>query len=83
MVSLIKDIDFGDIEEGLPALFGLILMPLTFKITVGIGAAFVTYVLIKIVRGKIAEVHPLMWVVTVLFVVYFAIDPVKQLLGVS
>ncbi len=71
MVALIKDIDFSDIEEGLPALFGLILMPLTFSITVGIGAAFVTHVIVKIVRGKITEIHPLLWAVAVAFVIYF------------
>jgi AGZA family xanthine/uracil permease-like MFS transporter len=72
MVTLIKDIDFGDVEEGLPALFALILMPLTFSITVGIGAGFISYVLVKVVRGKIAQVHPLMWLVAAAFVVYFA-----------
>jgi AGZA family xanthine/uracil permease-like MFS transporter len=72
MVSLIKDIDFADVEEGLPALLGLILMPLTFSITVGIGAAFVSHVVIKVVRGKITEIHPLLWAVAVAFVIYFA-----------
>jgi AGZA family xanthine/uracil permease-like MFS transporter len=72
MATLIKDIDFADVEEGLPALLGITLMPLTYNITVGIGAAFVTYVLIKAVRGKAAEVHPLLWVVAAAFLVYFA-----------
>ena len=72
MVTLLKDIDFSDVEEGLPALFGLILMPLTFNITNGIGAAFIAYVVIKLVRGKPREVHPLMYVVALLFVIYFA-----------
>jgi AGZA family xanthine/uracil permease-like MFS transporter len=71
MVSLIKDIDFSDIEEGMPALLGLILMPLTFSITVGIGAAFVAHVVIKVVRGKLTEIHPLLWAVAVAFVIYF------------
>ena len=71
MISLIKDIDFSDVEEGFPALLGLILMPLTFSITVGIGAAFVAYVVVKIVVGKFREIHPLMWVVAIAFVVYF------------
>jgi AGZA family xanthine/uracil permease-like MFS transporter len=71
MVGLIKDIDFSDVEEGFPALLGLILMPLTFSITVGIGAAFVSYVVLKIVRGKATQVHPLMWAVAIAFVVYF------------
>jgi AGZA family xanthine/uracil permease-like MFS transporter len=71
MVGLIKDIDFSDIEEGLPALLGLILMPLTFSITVGIGAAFVTHVIVKVVRGKLAEIHPLLWAVAIAFAIYF------------
>ena len=71
MVSLIRDIDFADIEEGFPALLGIILMPLTFSITVGIGAAFVSYVVIKLIRGKLTEVHPLLWAVAVAFVVFF------------
>ena len=53
-------------------------MPFTYSITAGIGAGFVAYVLIKSVRGKAAEVHPLMWVVAALFVVYFAIDPITD-----
>jgi AGZA family xanthine/uracil permease-like MFS transporter len=72
MATLIKDINFGDVEEGFPALLGITLMPLTYNITVGIGAAFVTYVLIKVVRGKLGEVHPLLWVVAIAFAVYFA-----------
>jgi AGZA family xanthine/uracil permease-like MFS transporter len=80
MATLIKDIDFSDVEEGLPALFGIILMPLTFNITVGIGAAFVTYVLIKAVRGKAGEVHWLMWLTSVAFLIYFAQDWINSLL---
>ncbi len=72
MATLIKDIDFTDVEEGFPALLGIVLMPLTYNITVGIGAAFVTYVLIKVVRGKFGEVHPLLWVVAIAFAIYFA-----------
>ncbi|HLO35437.1 MAG TPA: NCS2 family permease, partial [Candidatus Deferrimicrobium sp.] len=71
MVSLVRDIDFSDIEEGFPALLGIILMPLTFSITVGIGAAFVAYVVVKVVRGKLTEIHPLLWAVAIAFVVYF------------
>lgn len=72
MTTLIKDIDFADVEEGFPALLALILMPLTFSITVGIGAGFVTYVVVKLVKGKAAQVHPLMWVVAAAFLIYFA-----------
>jgi AGZA family xanthine/uracil permease-like MFS transporter len=72
MATLIKDIDFSDVDEGIPALLTLIMMPLTFSITVGIGAGFVSYVVIKLVRGRAADIHPLMWVVAIAFAVYFA-----------
>ena len=72
MAGLIRGIDFKSFEEGFPALLAIVLMPLTFSITVGIGAGFVVYVLIKLVKGKAREVHPLMWVVAAAFVVFFA-----------
>ena len=72
MFTLVKDIPFGDVEEGLPALLTLILMPLTYDITVGIGAGFISWVLIKVVKRKFGEIHPLMWVVTIAFLIFFA-----------
>ncbi|HSJ35680.1 MAG TPA: NCS2 family permease [Acidimicrobiia bacterium] len=77
MCTLIKDIDFENFEEGFPALLAIILMPLTYSITVGIGAGFVMYVVVKAVRGKFSEIHPLMWVVAAAFAIYFA----QNLLG--
>lgn len=71
MVGLLKEIDFTDLEEGFPALLGIILMPLTYSITVGIAAAFVMHSVLKVVRGKAAEVSALMWVVSAACVVYF------------
>jgi AGZA family xanthine/uracil permease-like MFS transporter len=72
MAGLIKGIDFDDFEEGFPALLTIVLMPLTFSITVGIGAGFVMYAFLKVVKGKASEVHPLMWVIAVAFLVFFA-----------
>jgi adenine/guanine/hypoxanthine permease len=80
MTTLIKDIDFLDFEEGFPALLGLILMPLTFSITIGIGAAFVAYVVVKVAVGKWSQVHPLMWLVAGAFAVYFAQSALQSLL---
>jgi adenine/guanine/hypoxanthine permease len=74
MFTLIKDINVADIEDGLPALLTIILMPLTYDITVGIGAGFISWVLVKVIKGKAAEVHWLMYGVTVAFLVYFAKD---------
>jgi AGZA family xanthine/uracil permease-like MFS transporter len=74
MFTLIKDVNVADVEDGLPALLTIILMPLTYDITVGIGAGFISWVLIKVLKGKFAEVHWLMYAVTISFLVYFAKD---------
>jgi AGZA family xanthine/uracil permease-like MFS transporter len=74
MFTLVRDIPVDNLEEGLPALLTMILMPLTYDITVGIGAGFISWVLIKVVRGKLGEIHPLMWLVTVAFLIFFAQD---------
>ena len=71
MFTQVRDIKVADLEEGFPALLTMLLMPLTYDISIGIGAGFISWVLIKVVKGKIAEVHPLMWVVSVAFVVFF------------
>jgi len=71
MFTQVKDIDVSDVEDGIPALLTMILMPLTYDITVGIGAGFISWVIIKIARGKASEVHPLMWIVAILFLVFF------------
>jgi AGZA family xanthine/uracil permease-like MFS transporter len=80
MMQQVKNIEWDDIDIAIPAFLTIVLMPFTYSISVGIGAGFITYVFIKIVRGKVASIHPLLWVVSALFVLYFAIDPIKQLL---
>jgi AGZA family xanthine/uracil permease-like MFS transporter len=74
MFTLVKDINVADVEDGLPALLTMILMPLTYDITVGIGAGFICWTLLKVVKRKWGEVHWLMWIVTAAFAVYFARD---------
>ena len=71
MVGLLKNIDFTDLEEGFPALLAVVLMPLTFSITVGIAAGFVVHTLIKIVKGKASQIHVLMWIVSIASLIYF------------
>jgi AGZA family xanthine/uracil permease-like MFS transporter len=72
MAGIASKIDFSSIDEGLPALLTMAVMPFTFSITNGVGAGFVSYAFIKLVRGKWREVHPLMWVVAIAFILYFA-----------
>ena len=83
MMQQVKGISWDDLEIAIPAFLTLVLMPFTYSITVGIGAGVVSYTFLKVVLGKARVVHPLMWVVSVLFVVYFAMDPLRDILGVS
>ncbi|WP_320773419.1 NCS2 family permease [Streptomyces sp. CRN 30] len=83
MMTQVKHIDWERYEIAVPAFLTIAVMPFTYSITNGIGAGFVSYVLIKTVLGKAREVHWLLWGTSALFLVYFAIDPVEQLLGVK
>jgi AGZA family xanthine/uracil permease-like MFS transporter len=64
-------IDFGDLAFGLPAVLVMTIMPLTYSITNGIGAGFISYVLIRVVQGKARQVSWLLWAAAIAFVVYF------------
>ena len=79
-LGLFQHIDFTDLEEGLPALLAIVLMPLAFSITVGIAAGFVSHTLIKVVKGKSGEIHVLMWIVSIASLIYFASDWIEMFL---
>jgi AGZA family xanthine/uracil permease-like MFS transporter len=81
MMSQVKSIDWDDVEIAIPAFLTIAVMPFTYSISAGIGTGFVTYVLLRVVRGHARSVHPLMWVVALLFVVYFAVEPLSRWLG--
>lgn len=66
-----KHIDWSNMEDAFPVALTMLMMPFTFNITYGIGAGFVSYVLIKVARGKGASVHPAMYGVGILFLLYF------------
>ncbi|MGQ4385651.1 NCS2 family permease [Streptomyces sp. SAS_270] len=81
MMTQVKHIDWDKYEIAIPAFLTIAVMPFTYSITNGIGAGFLAYVLIKTVLGRAKEVHWLLWAASALFLVYFAIDPVEQILG--
>lgn len=82
MMMQISGIDWRNMEVAIPAFLAIVLMPFTYSITVGIGAGFIAFVVLKVAVGKVKEIHPLLWVCSGLFVVYFAMTPIKDLLGV-
>ncbi|OUZ07819.1 permease [Aeromicrobium sp. PE09-221] len=80
MMTQVTGIDWDDIEIAIPAFLTIVLMPFTYSITVGIGAGFLAFVFLKLVRGKFREVHVLMWIIAILFLAYFLLGPLGDLL---
>jgi len=81
MMTQIKGIDWADYGIAIPAFLTIILMPFTYNISVGIGAGFVSHVVIRMVQGRRKEVHPLLILVSVLFMVYFLSSPINTWIG--
>lgn len=73
MMSSFKEIKWSDFEEAVPAFFAGVFMALCYSISYGIAAGFLFYCIIKIVRGKAKELHPILVVSTILFVLNFII----------
>ena len=81
MMSQIKDLDWSDLGIAIPAFLTMILMPFTYSISVGIGAGFISHVLVRVVQGRAKEVHALLYGVTALFVIYFLQSPITIWIG--
>ncbi|CZT57561.1 Guanine/hypoxanthine permease PbuG [Eubacteriaceae bacterium CHKCI005] len=73
MASSIKDIEWGDIEIAIPAFFTLLMMPMAYSIADGIAYGCISYTVIKIVRGQAKKVHPVMYIISILFLLRYVI----------
>jgi len=73
MFQSIRDVKWADPSEGFPILATLIMMPLAYSITDGIGAGFITYGLLKAAKGDASDVKPLLWIAIAAYLVYFAL----------
>ena len=71
MMTLVRDIEWAEPSIGIPALLTIAVMPFTFSITNGVGAGFVAYTVIALLRGRWRDVHWLMVLVSAIFVWYF------------
>ena len=71
MMSAFKEIKWDDFNEAVPAFFAGVFMALCYSISYGIAAGFIFYCIVKICKGKAKEIHPILWVVTALFILNF------------
>jgi AGZA family xanthine/uracil permease-like MFS transporter len=82
MLSQIRRIDFSDLTVAIPAALTMLLIPFTYSITVGVGAGFISYVVLQtLVARKARQIHPLLWGVAAAFAVFFAEPFVAHLVG--
>lgn len=78
MIGQVRDIDFSKFSIALPAFLTIVVMPFTYSIANGIGVGFISWVVLNAASGVVKKIHPLMWVVALLFVAYFAVGPITD-----
>lgn len=83
MMTIVRQIPWDDYDVAIPAFLTMVIMPFTYSITNGIGAGFVVYTVIKVLRGKARDVHWMMYVSAVAFLIYFGITGVRVILGLE
>ncbi len=71
MMSSVTKIDFSDVTDAVPAFLAIIMMPLTYSIAEGIVAGIISYTLLKVTTGKGKDVHPILFVLCILFVLKY------------
>ncbi|GIE98313.1 NCS2 family permease [Paractinoplanes rishiriensis] len=78
MMTAVRQIDWTDYTVAVPAFLAITLMPFTYSISNGIGAGVIAYVLLKLTTGRAREIHPILYGVAVLFVLYFLRGPLES-----
>lgn len=72
MISSVKDIDFDDLADSIPAYLTIIFMPLTYSISDGIAAGIIFYTILNTASGRRDRVSPMLYILTILFIAKFA-----------
>jgi AGZA family xanthine/uracil permease-like MFS transporter len=73
MLASFKEIDWSNLDEAIPSFFAAIFMGLCYNISYGIAAGFITYCIVKIIKGKSKDINPVLWVSTALFILNFIV----------
>jgi adenine/guanine/hypoxanthine permease len=71
MVSSLGKIDWTRFEIAVPAFLTIIIMPLSYSIATGIAAGFIFYPITMIIKGRAKEIHPIMYLLFIIFILYF------------
>ena len=79
MMRTVREIPWDNLQEAFPAYLTIVGIPLTYNISWGIGLGFISYVVIKLFHGKAKDIHPLMWVASLAFLMAFLQAPILSL----
>jgi AGZA family xanthine/uracil permease-like MFS transporter len=71
MTQSIAQIDWHEFSEAVPAFITVLATPLTFSIATGLSLGLISYTVVKIAAGKIRELNPLIWILTILFILRY------------
>lgn len=71
MATNLKFVEWDQIEIAIPAFFTVLMMPLTYSIATGIAVGFIFYPITMLVKGRVKEIHPIMYILAVIFILYF------------
>lgn len=71
MMKNVLNINFNDYSDSIPAFLTILMMPMTYSIANGFGFGFTSFCLLKLLTGKYKEISPVMWVVTIVFIISF------------
>ena len=72
MAESIARVEWSEFTEAIPAFVTLVATPLTFSIATGLSLGLISYTLVKIAAGKFREISPVIWILTVLFIIRYA-----------
>jgi AGZA family xanthine/uracil permease-like MFS transporter len=78
MAKEVKKIDFDNLEEGFPSFIIVVMIALSYSISTGIAFGFISYTIIKTIRGRAGQIKPTMWVIAALCLAFLMLDKITE-----
>jgi AGZA family xanthine/uracil permease-like MFS transporter len=80
MIREVKKIDFSNLEEAFPAFIIMIMIALSYSISTGLAFGFISFVITKIASGKAKDIKPVMWIITILSLMFLTLDQISNII---
>ena len=81
MMMQVGSVEWSQFHVALPAFLTIVVMPFTYSIANGIGVGFIAFTVMAVFAGKAKDIHWIMWLISALFIVYFAQGPLLAALS--